>query len=521
MIPLFSTAQIRSVDEYAIKNLKMPGIILMENASLEIYNSILENFDQKKSAKKVGIICGKGNNGGDGYAAARHFSNNNFDVTVISIGSVSELSKDSAINFNILKQISLSNKNLKLIKYKSANDLNKLKDCDIIIDAILGSGITGDLKEPYDLIVKKINEFSAYKVAIDIPTGLNADSGDAKDLFIADLTITLAEFKKGLFISKGYECCGKIVKGNIGISSSHFDQYEVDDYLIEPEDVLKALPKKDKSIHKYSSGKVFTIAGSGKLPGASLLTANAVFKAGAGASILAFPHSLKNNIIGNLGEIILYPYDDAEVEFLSDDNIDEMNERIEWADVIAIGPGLGREQSTVRAVQKILNRYKDKKIVIDADGLFPLNSNEYKNFDLRNKILTPHHGEFGKLLGIKSSELEEDILKHGKKFAQETESFLVLKGAPTIIFTPTGDALINTTGNPGMAKFGTGDVLTGIIAGFVSQSKTIESGIIAAVYVHSLAADILLKEKTEFSYSASDIIDRIPDAINLLRRTID
>ncbi len=517
MIPLYTTSQVREVDDFAINKLKMPGIILMENASLQIYHKIIEELELLPGEVKIGIVCGKGNNGGDGFAVARHFLINNFEVAVVHIGNPDEMSDDCKINYNILINLSSANKKLVLKKYSAPKDLKVFQDSFVVIDALLGSGMEGDLRDPYLTIVNRLNELNAFKVAVDIPTGLNADKGSADNAFISDLTITLGELKKGLFFGDGKKFAGKTVKGSIGIDVSFFDKFYPQEYLIEPEDVFLSLPAKDNNANKYSAGKVFTIAGSGELPGAASMTAASAFKVGAGSSILAFPESVKNLAHLLSTEVIVKSYKDDGAEFLSARNVDELNPRLEWADVLAIGPGLGRNNETIDAVVSIISQRKSKNIVIDADAIYALSQRNYKSINLNGVIITPHHGEFSNLLGIETSQLKKDLLKYGKEFVSQTGSYLVLKGAPTLIFTPEEEVLINTTGNPGMAKFGTGDVLTGIIAGILSQQKDIEKALISAVYLHSLAADLLLKEKTEYGYTATDIMNNLPSAIKFLR----
>ena len=190
-----------------------------------------------------------------------------------------------------------------------------------------------------------------------------------------------------------------------------------------------------------------------------------------------------------------------------------------WADAIAIGPGLDRNENTVKAVKKILTLRKSKPVIIDADAIYAIGKGEYKKYNLKNCVLTPHIAEFSQLLNIPVEKIKEDVLSYGKGFSVQTDSYLVLKGAPTIIFTPKGEALINSAGNPGMAKFGTGDVLTGMISSFISQVKDIEQGVLLGVYLHSLAADLLLEKKTEFGINASDIIHNIPEAIDFIRKS--
>lgn len=517
MIPLFSTEQIREIDNFAINKIEIPGLILMENASISIFQIALEKILNKKLSGKTGFVCGKGNNGGDGFAAARHFANNGFKVTVIYLGNEDSMSKDCKINFDILKNLSAQNKNIKLKNFTGLNDLKELSNCDVIFDAMLGSGFSGELTERYKSIIIKLNSLKCYKAAIDIPTGLDADLGFAETAFKSDLTITLGEFKKGLFFGDGSNYSGEIIKGDIGINQNFFDRYDPKEFLIEPEDAFYNLPKKDKKINKYSSGKVLTIAGSGKFPGAAALTAKSVLRIGAGASILAFPKSIRNLIQKKLDEVVVESFEDNHTEFLREKNIDDLQKKIKWADALALGPGLGRENETQRAVLKILKERKFKRIVIDADAIFALGKNKYKNLNLKNFVFTPHYGEFANLISVEVSEIKKDILKYGRKFTDETGAFLVLKDAPTLIFNPAGEVFVNTSGNPGMAKFGTGDVLTGVIAGFLSQINNIEEALISAVYIHSLTADLLVKKYTKLGYTAANIINYLPNSIKLLR----
>jgi len=522
MIPLFSTKQVREVDSYAINKIGIPGIVLMENAALSIYNTVLQNYAGLNVFTGLGFACGKGNNGGDGFAVARHFANNGFEVLVIYLGSEDEMSPDCLVNYRILNKLSKENKKIKLKKYSSGQDLNLLKNCDIIFDGMLGSGMEGDLREPYKSIVEYLNKIDAYKIAIDIPTGLDSDRGSAGTVFESDLTVTLGEFKAGLFFGDGYTYAGKVFKGDIGINNSFFDKYSVSEFLIEPEDALNYLPQKSKSAHKYSAGKVLTIAGSTNLPGAAALSSNAALHIGAGASILSFPESAKNLVQAKLSEVIVESFNDNGSGILSEKNVSEIQNRLEWADVLTIGPGLGRHEETQNAILKIIKEKKCRRMVIDADAIFALSQVDYKKYNLREFVFTPHHGEFANLIGKKLSELKKDLLKYGKDFVKQTGAYLVLKGAPTIIFTPAEpyEAFINTTGNAGMAKFGTGDVLTGVLAGFISQSKDVEKSLILGVYIHSLAADLLLKDFSEYGYTAENIIAKLPSAINFLRDSI-
>lgn len=516
MIPLYSTQQIKDLDDYAINKAGIPGLLLMENAAINISVVIIEKLSTLKLGYKIGIICGKGNNGGDGFAVARHLANSGCEVTIILLGKPDELSPDCRTNYNILKN--LKHPDITIINFSSIKDLKYFNKCDTIIDAVLGSGVKGSLNEPYSSFIKEINKLNAFKIAIDIPTGLDADKGYGELIFNSHLTITLGGYKKGLFFNDGYTSAGEIIKKGIGIDESLIEDYHTDDYLIEPEDAYVLLPEKERDIYKYSAGKVLTIAGSVKLPGAAMLTSKAVLNIGAGASILAFPKAGNSLIAPSLSEVIMESYGETE-EYLVSDNIPSLQKRIDWADVIAIGPGLGRNTKTQEAVFEIIKNNNSASFVIDADALFALNNGNYKKVKLGNSILTPHHAEFAQLIGVDIAELKKDLLNFGKQFAMDTGAVLVLKGAPTIIFNPHGEAFINSTGNPGLAKFGTGDVLTGVIAGLYAQIKQAEDAAICGVYLHCLTADLLKDKLTEYTYSASDIINYLYESIKFLRKS--
>ncbi len=516
MIPLFTSEQVRSADKFAIETLNIPSIVLMENASLSIYNSVRANFPDLNEFQPIGILCGKGNNGGDGLALARHFINNGFDVVVLILTEGKNLPLDAKTNFHIFNELLKSSESSGILQYKTQKDLKYLSNCQLIIDALLGTGAKGKLRSPYSEIINYVNGLNAYKVAVDIPSGLNADTGCGDLIFDADLTVTLADFKRGLFFEKGYKHSGDVVLGSIGIGNKYFNELNTEDYLIEPEDCLEAFSLRDADLHKYTSGKVLTIAGSGNLPGAAFLASEAVLKVGAGASILAFPKSIKSIAQSRLKSVVVHSYEDANREHLSLANVEELLSRIEWADVISVGSGLGRDKETLKAVRAILSDQSEKYFILDADAVYALGSNEYKKIDLSKSILTPHQGEFSAMLGISLSVLKEDILRYGKDFSISNNTVLVLKGAPTIVFTPKGEALINTSGNSGLAKFGSGDVLTGVISGILAQCNNPELAAVAGVYLHGLAADLLREEFTEFGITAENVLDKIPSTISFL-----
>lgn len=513
MIPLYSSEQIRHFDSYAINSLNIPSIVLMENAAKNISKLILEKFDNLKS---VGIICGKGNNGGDGFAVARHLSNSGVKIICIYVGEENEMSDDCRTNYKILFNISKHRNNIIIKKFSSLNDLTKLKDTDLLIDAILGSGFSGELKEPIVSIIKKINSYSSKKVAIDVPTGLNSNTGYGSLVFNADLTITLGEFKKGLFISKGYESCGEIFLEEIGVGRDYFDGIHTTTYLVEQKDVYSFLPKRSKTLNKYSAGKVLTISGSYDYPGAAILTSGSAFLSGAGAVILAVPDIVKKYVYKNLPEVVIQVYGDKKSRFITPNDYQTIQNKVKWADVVAIGSGLGREDETIEFVNLFLSKKEYKACVIDADGLFAIKDNLNK-INLSDCVLTPHLGEFSFLVNTSVEDIKKDIISIGREFTKKHKTTLVLKGAPTITFKKDGESFVNSSGNSGLAKFGSGDVLTGIIAGLLAQSKNILQSSISGVYIQGLTADLLKIKKSDYSLMGSEIMKNIPTTFNFLR----
>jgi NAD(P)H-hydrate epimerase len=485
----------------------------MENAAKNISNLIVEKFTGIKS---IGIVCGKGNNGGDGFAIARHLSNYGYDVICVFLGNENEMSEDCRTNYEILKNLSKSRENIELKKFERLDDLRKLKNSDLIIDAILGSGFSGELKEPISSIVKKLNLLKRKKISVDVPTGLNADTGYGSVVFNADITITLGEFKKGLFVSNGYENCGKIFLEEIGIGRDYFENVKTSTYLVEPEDVYNYLPKRTKGLNKYTAGKVLSITGSYEYPGAAVLTSGSAFLSGAGAVILAIPENVKKYVYKNLPEVVIQVYGDKNSKFITPDDYKTIQQKIKWADVVALGSGLGRSDETIEFVKLFLEKKEYKFCVLDADALYAIRDN-FGKLNLHDCVLTPHLGEFSLLINKPVDEIKKDIFSYGSDFARKHKTTLVLKGAPTIIFNKDGESFINSSGNSGLAKFGSGDLLTGMIAGVLAQRKDILSSAISSVYLHGLAADLLKNKNTEYAIMSSQLMKEIPNSIKFLR----
>jgi NAD(P)H-hydrate epimerase len=515
MKKLYTTSQIRSLDKFAIDKLNFPSILLMENAVNSICGILEKYYHISEEVKSFAIFVGKGNNGGDGIVLARKLAILGHNVMLYHLYQSNVFSSDAKLNFELLKKLKPSFPNLSINKISGKEDVKIFNGYDFYIDAILGSGSDGNLKDILALIVETLNKIEGKKIAIDLPTGLNSETASGEVVFNADLTISLGGLKSSLFFSDGYLNSGIVEEGNIGVNPSiHIKENNI--RLLEKSDIKTLLPKKSKGINKYSSGKTLVIAGSGDYSGAPILVSKAAMKTGSGAVLLAIPESLKFSTVSAFPEVVAKPYHDYNNEYLSVENVEELNNDIEHSNVVIIGPGLGRKVATIEAVKHIITKFSDKNFIIDADAIYAISKIGIKSFNLKKSILTPHVGEFAGLLQQSVTDVNKNLLKYGKEFVLQTKSLLVLKGPRTLIFNPNGDVYISPTGNEGMAKFGSGDVLSGMIGSFVAQGGNLLNSALTAVYLHGLCGDLLKEKFTSYSYTAGEIINEIPNAIKLV-----
>lgn len=527
MIPLYTSGQIRQFDRKLISETGVPSIVLMENAARNIYDICVDEFQLEPAADVIGIVCGKGNNAGDGFALARHFLNFGFRVILLSVYDPKDFSPDCLTNYSILTKDSSLSQNLQLIHYSGLQDINKLKSSSLIIEALLGSGSKDCPSDFLADIIKKINQIPCRKVSIDIPAGLDSDRGyvyrDSTTgeaiVFRSDLTVSLAAYKRGLFFNDGYLFAGKVVATDIGVNFSE-GAYPSEDFLIEAEDCYYSLPISRKNAYKYTSGKLLIAAGSITYPGAAVLAATAALKTGCGSVHLAVPESAYSHVISLLQkpEIVVHRIPDNAGGTFCGAGVDRFISLAAEYDAVLCGPGITVSADTTEFVNALaLQRIPT---VFDADALTILGK-DLNSYNLNNTILTPHPGEFSKLLGKPLQKIRENILEYGKIFAEENGALVIFKDFRTVIFNNNGESFINTTGNEGLAKIGSGDVLAGLTAGFYAQTGDRERSAICAVYLHGLTGDILSEERTVFAYSCSELITNFHLAVNLIKGSVD
>jgi ADP-dependent NAD(P)H-hydrate dehydratase / NAD(P)H-hydrate epimerase len=506
---LIATAEeIRSCDREAIKDYGIPGIVLMENAARGTADA-MEWYIGGLARLHTLIVCGRGNNGGDGFALARHLFERGCRVTVASLSPLSVLKGDAAVNAACIRKMSRTDSSgrLSLISPATLTKLKSVENPDVVVDAVLGTGFKGKLKPALISVIEWMNDQPAVRVAIDIPSGIDADTGAGGGAsFRADYTCTMGLVKRGLLFSPGSDAGGQVILTDIQIPPEVFRRSGIKTFMVEKEDVRALLPERESDVHKYRVGKVFVIAGSTGMTGAAALTSISALRSGAGAVVLGIPGTLNLMMEKKLTEVMTLPLKDNGKGELHKDAWERIKEQCEWADVIAAGPGLSRSEDISYIITRLALEV-DKPLVLDADALNALSG---KDMILKRRktsvILTPHTGEFTRLSGIPAGDIAKERIETARRYARSKKVTLVLKGGPSLVASQDGSVYINETGNPGMATAGAGDVLTGIIAGLRAQGLSDVGAAYGGVYLHGAAGDRAREKFGEHALTAGDIM---------------
>ncbi len=511
MLQIASTQEMRGCDEEAIRGYGIPGIVLMENAARGTADAMQEHIPDLVH-KHILIVCGRGNNGGDGFALARHLIERGCAVTVAALSPVNQLKGDARINAGIIRRMSRTDSagKLTLITSATLHKLEQFKHIDVIVDAILGTGFKGKLKPKVASIVEWINAQPAIRVAIDIPSGVDADTGSAEGVTVkADFTCTMGLMKTGLLLSPGRDASGNVIIINIQIPPEVFHRSKIKTFLVQESDVRQSFAKRALDAHKYQVGKVFILAGSTGLTGAAALASMSALRSGAGAVVLGIPESLNLMMEKKLTEVMTLPLADNGAGVIQASAWERIKQQCQWADVIAAGPGLSRTGDVQEIIIRLIKEIQ-KPIVLDADGLNVLAGHDGLFAKRRAPvIITPHTGEFSRLSGINSDKIKNERLDAAKRYARMRKITLLLKGGPSVVASKGGNVYINPTGNPGMATAGAGDVLTGVIAGLWAQGLTEEAAAYCGAYIHGAAGDGARKEYGEYALTAGDIQEEL------------
>jgi NAD(P)H-hydrate epimerase len=498
-----SSEEMREIDRRTREEFSLPTLLLMENAgerSAEMALAMLEG-------ENVVVVAGKGNNGGDGIACARHLFNLGVKVKIVLLARKEEIKGDAKANLEIAERMGIEILEL-------PDDIKShLQDADLVIDAIFGTGLKGEVGSPYKEAIEAINSAEKPVLSIDIPSGIG-DNGEICGVAVkADRTITFALPKRGLILYPGAYYAGDIYVADIGIPRSLLSTPALD--LLTPSLLQELLPERPPDAHKGSFGHLLVLSGSLGFTGAAAMCCEGALRVGTGLVTLGIPSSLNDIMEVKLTEAMTYPLPETKEHTLSFQALPLIKEKLRKCSALAIGPGLSTNSETCQLVYNLLKEI-ELPAVIDADAL---NCLAGKNLDFKGKkfVLTPHPGEMGRLVGEEVRNIQADRIGWAKRLAEESGCVVVLKGARTVIASPEGECFINPTGNSGMASGGTGDVLTGMIGGFLAQGLPPLSSALLGVFLHGLCGDLAKRELGEEYMCATDLPRFLPKAFEIIR----
>ena len=491
MIYLPTGEQMRRADLYTIEEIGVPSMVLMDRAALEVVRCMEE---EQLDFRKVLVICGSGNNGGDGYAIARLLHLKGHDVTIFFAGNSQKRSEENA-------------QQAKIAAHYEIPVITNLgtEEYSVIIDALFGTGLKREVTGHYREVLCSVNQMAGKKVAVDLPSGIHDTTGARMGIaFCADLTVAIAFPKRGLFLQEGNVCAGKILTGDIGISSETFSEGTVT-FGYEKQDLFLGFPKRKKNSHKGSYGKVLMIAGSKGMSGAAYLSAKAAYAVGAGL-VQIYTHEENRVILQQLlPEAIITTYDTFDSE--------QLEKLIQWADLIGIGCGLGKSDTAERVMQYTLERAL-VPCVVDADGINILSKHmEWIEETNALIVLTPHMKEMSRMLQCSVKELIEQRMEKLHAFVERYKVVCVLKDARTLVAKEHQNTYLNLSGNAAMAKAGSGDVLAGVIVGILAQQCEPYTSACLGVFLHGLAGDMARDKKGAYSVLASDLVAEISSVL--------
>lgn len=521
MLPILTSAESRAFDEYLITKLGIPSLVLMENAARGAMDAI-ENWLDELDGKAVLIFCGKGNNGGDGLALARLLNENGLEVFVFIAGTVKELSPDAAQQLKILKAL-VPKENIIHYPLGDTHFVAHIQ-VEIIVDAILGTGASGPLrgrsKEAVMDIISLQEHFNAKILSIDVPTGLDSDTGAVETFenkipvaVNADRTVAMGALKQGYYLQHAPDLVGEISIASLG--AAYKSSKTCKTYFLEASDFDWFFSERKMVSSKFDYGHVLSISGSYGMTGAAIMAARAALRSGCGLVSVATPESQRAIVASAIPEIMTFGLPEDENGLPLAKSFKKLSHLLSKATVVHCGSGWLPTDEVNELVLHLLEKIK-KPIILDGGALAGLAKNKRALRDRKAPtILTPHIGEFAQMLDMKWQEVEKDKINLARKFAAKNNVILVLKGAPTIIASADGNIFINSTGNPGMATAGAGDVLAGMIAGIIAQGKGVFKSVLFAGYLHGLAGDLAAEELTEECMTATDINKYLPEALKV------
>ena len=505
-------SEMRALDRTAIEKFGIVEELLMENAGEAAYFVLLKEFGIKD--KKFLVFCGLGNNGGDGFVVARKIHSNGGAVKVFVLGDQSKFKGAAKINLDIVSRLPIEVRQLESIEAMKM----EVDQCDAIVDAIFGTGLTRDVAGLYRDVIELINKSGKTVLSLDIPSGVHGDTGKVMGTAVkADYTVTFGLPKIGNMLFPGYDLCGKLYVSHISFPPS---VYNADSLKVEINHPMKLSPR-DKSGHKGDFGEVLFIAGASSYFGAPYFAALSFLKAGGGYSRLAAPKSITPFIATKGSEIVFVPQKETSSGSIALENKRALLELSERMDMVVLGPGLSLEEEAQQLARE-LAKEMNKPLLIDGDGITAL----CKDLQIIKErkaetILTPHLGEMSRITKMSVREIDANKIDVLQRTARELNAMIVLKGAHSLIGYPDERVFINMSGNPGMATAGSGDVLTGAIAAMYGLGLSVQDAVRKGVFIHGLAGDLAAEDKGEDGITAQDILDYLPFAVKTDREGLN
>ncbi len=510
---ILSPERMARYDQYAIQTWGIPSSVLMENAGRTTYR--LMKDECLSQAKRIVIVCGRGNNGGDGFVIGRYALRDGYDVKIFLLCDKNALRGDAAINMRLFE--SLRGEIVEVNEYNEPVKMG-LRHADVIVDAIFGTGLSKQVEGKEKLVIDEINRSGKLVVAVDIPSGIDGTTGRPLGAAVmAHHTYTFAYPKIGHLLYPGAYHTGRLTVVDISMPDFIEKEIGIDGYVIDGDMIRGFLQRRMPWSHKGSYGHVAVIAGSPGKTGAAYMASQAALKIGVGLVTLLIPASLNNIMEVKLTEVMTYPVEDGGTGFFSGSSFNQVMDFIKDKDVVVIGPGLSQDPETTGFVRRLYME-AEKPFIVDADGINAFIGHlDVIRESKRQAVFTPHPGELARLMDTTPKAINEDRIKKGKEFVEGTGVNLVLKGARTILITVDGRMYINPTGNQGLAKGGSGDVLTGFIGGFVGQGYDIVEASIFGTYLHGYIADTWIEDHTDMDLLACDLIDGSGAALREIR----
>ena len=501
------TDAIRRADQYAIRELKVPGILLMEAAARKVALRLQEVCTKKDD---ILFLCGSGGNGGDGFAAARMMKSAGYQVRVFFAGEKDRLTDDARTNYEMLAGYQIS-----VLSISQASVFNHLAaESEWVVDALFGTGLDREIYGMNEQIITSVNELhrrGVFKVlSIDIPSGIQGDTGKVMGCAIeADETVSFCRYKPGLLLYPGKDHAGHIQVVDIGIPESIPPLQESRDFMLEKQDVAWLLPQRRSRSHKGLYGHLLVAAGSRNMSGAAILSAASAYKVGTGLVEALVPESIQTVVQNRVPEAISCSYKAEDGEDLG-----FLNSLIEKTSAVMIGPGMSTEPYALHLIKRLIEVLPKKiPLVLDADALNLLSvDEELKDLVIARRgktVLTPHLGEASRLLGLSVKEIMDEPIHAARLLSEKYHSIAVLKDAMTLVCEPGGRMFFNTTGNNGMSTAGSGDVLSGMIGGLLAQGMSIFEAACCGVFLHGAAGDLAKEDKGAYAMTSSDILSHI------------